>query len=116
MNYNAIANDVFARLVQLEGKFNNASIGDEKRLYFNIALSVVRNYLNEITCKRNDVIDAYLDESKFFQEVVRVIKLDYHTEVEIDIDYKLLIDKRINSLVDELQEIKTLIKKCVKEK
>ena len=116
MDKNTIANNVFARMVQLEGKFNNADVGDAKRLYFNIALSVVRNYLNEVTCKRVDAIDTYLDNSKFYLEVRRVIDLDVHYDTEVDIDYKLMIDKRINSLVDELQQLKELLSKVVKEK
>ena len=99
----------YERMVILEDKFKNVSVGDEKRFYFNIAIAVVSNYLNSPYCTEAQRIDELLCSSKFYKDVVQVLKFSNNACTQEESVHVVLV-RKLNNMEREMRQIKKLIK------
>lgn len=99
---------LISRYKHIEEMYNAASVGDEKRHFFNVALAGYGSYEKQHYDVDTLKVDAFLQSSPLFTSVIRVYALSFEKHVPTT---KELLTKRILDLEGQVKELKKLIKK-----
>lgn len=102
----------YDRMLKLENNYKHASVGDEKRFYFNVAIAVVSNYINNPDYEHSSEIDGLLINSKFYLDVVKVLKYSNNAD-NLEDKVHVILNRKLNAMEREFKEIRRLLKKII---